>query len=188
MKRQHESPHDIQDWRTLMANRRALAASAVVALALTFPPIPVQADSEDFGKILAGLAVFGLLAAALDDMDDGVETTKPQSHWKSHGRRNPDNRDHASRKPEVINGRILRRNPTGRYGYRNAPLPDRCRRIVHSRQGHRAVYLATCLDRKYRHASRLPERCERVVRTARKDLIVYGARCLAREDWRVRLR
>lgn len=171
-----------------MANRRALAASAVVALALTLPPVPAQAGSEDFGKILAGLAVFGLLAAALDDMDDMVETTKPQSRWKSHRRRNPSNRDDASRKSEVISGRILRRNPTGHYDYRSAPLPDRCWRIVHSRHGHRAVYSATCLDRKYRHVSRLPERCERVVRTARKDLVVYGARCLARENWRVRLR
>ncbi|MXY32622.1 MAG: hypothetical protein F4186_03850 [Boseongicola sp. SB0676_bin_33] len=171
-----------------MANRSALAASTFVALALTFPPVLARADSEDFGKILTGLAVFGLLATALDNIDHDAETDIVKTRRPPHGHHGFRNRHRPSSKAQALNGRILRRNPTGHHDYRSAPLPDRCRRIVHSGRGHRAVYSATCLDRKYRHASRLPEWCERIVRTARKDLIVYGARCLARENWRVRLR
>ncbi|MXX89023.1 MAG: hypothetical protein F4213_10725 [Boseongicola sp. SB0677_bin_26] len=171
-----------------MASRIALAASAVVALALTLPPAPVRADPDDFGRILAGLAMFGLLAVALDDIDDEAETAMVKKRWPPQGHHGFRNRHRPSSEAQVLNGRILRRNPAGLHDYRSMPLPDRCRRIVNSGHGHRAVYSATCLDRKYRHASRLPERCERIVRTARKDLIVYGARCLARESWRVRLR
>lgn len=166
-----------------MTHAKTRTVSTVVALALTLLPAPAAADSEHFGKILAGLAVFGLLAAALDDIDELESTTTTQTRRSGHG-----HRDHASRKAKVINGQILSRDATRFTGYRSAPLPDNCRRIVKSGGGHRPVYSATCLYRNYRHAARLPERCERIVRTARKDLIVYGARCLARDNWRVRTR
>ncbi|MXW85863.1 MAG: hypothetical protein F4103_18810 [Boseongicola sp. SB0673_bin_14] len=171
-----------------MTHAKTRTVSTVVALALTLSPAPATADSEHFGKILAGLAVFGLLAAALDDIDELESATKTQTRRAGHGHHGPRHRDHASKKSKVINGQILWRNGTGDHGYRSAPLPDKCRRTVISGGGHRTVYSAACLDRRYRHASRLPSRCERIVRTVRKDLIVYGARCLARDNWRVRMR
>ena len=171
-----------------MTHRKALTVSTVVALALTFLPSQVSAGSEHFGSIIAGLAVFGLLAAALDDIDDGKSTAKAHTRrpgdWH-HGHRH---RNHASAKPNVIDGRILSRDAPEHVGYRRKPLPDVCRRIVRSGGGHRTVYSAACLDLNYRHVSRLPERCERIVRTGREYLIVYGARCLSRDKWRVRLR
>ena len=171
-----------------MTHKKALTVSTVIALALTLLPAPASADSEDFGKILAGLAVFGLLAAALDDIDEPKSTANAQLRRPGHWHHRPRHRDHASRNSRVIDGQVLSRNMTRYMGYRGTPLPDNCRRIVKSRGGHRTVYSAACLDRNYRHASRLPESCERIVRTARKDLIVYGARCLARDNWRVRTR
>lgn len=171
-----------------MTHARTRTVSTVVALALALLPAPATADSEHFGKILAGLAVFGLLAAALDDIDEWESTAKTQARRQGHGHHGPRHRDHASKKSKVINGQILSRDMPRFTGYRSAPLPDNCRRVVKSGGGRRTVYSAACLYRNYRHASRLPERCERIVRTARKDLIVYGARCLARDDWRVRTR
>ena len=171
-----------------MTRRRALTVSTIVAVAMTLLPAPVSADSEHFGKIIAGLAVFGLLAAALDDIDEGKSTADAHMHRPHHRHHGPRNRDHFSAQPKVIDGRILSRNLPERMGYRRKPLPDRCRRTVRSGGGHRTVYSASCLDLNYRHVSRLPERCERIVRTARGYLVVYGARCLARDNWRVRLR
>ena len=171
-----------------MSHSKALTVSSVVALALTFLPAPVSADSEHFGKIIAGLAVFGLLAAALDDIDDGKSAANAQMRRPGHWHHGSRHRKHASRQSQAIDGQVLSRNLPEHMGYRRKPLPDSCRRIVRSGGGHRTVYSAACLDLNYRHVSRLPERCERIVRTAREYLIVYGARCLARDNWRVRLR
>lgn len=171
-----------------MTHRRAHTVSTVVALALTLLPAPVSADSEHFGRIIAGLAVFGLLAAALDDIDDGKSMAKAHARRPGGWHHGPRHRSHASAKPNVIDGRILPRNAPEHAGYRRKPLPDICRRTVRSGGGHRTVYSAACLDLNYRHVSRLPERCERIVRSAREYLIVYGARCLARDNWNVRLR
>ena len=171
-----------------MTHKKALTVSTVVALALTLLPAPASADSEHFGKILTGLAVFGLLAAALDDIDEPKRADNAQMRRPVHRHHGPRNRHHASAKPKVIDGRILSRDMPGHMGYRRKALPDSCRRIVNSGGAHRTVYSAACMDRNYRHASRLPEWCERIVRTARMDFIVYGARCLARDNWRVRMR
>lgn len=171
-----------------MTHKKALTVSTVIALALTLLPAPVSADSEHFGKIITGLALFGLLAAALDDIDEGKATANAEMRRPGHRHHGPRHRSHASEKPKVIDGRILSRNLPEHMGYRRMPLPDSCRRTVRSGGRHRTVYSAACLDLNYRHVSRLPQRCERIVRTAREHLIVYGARCLARDNWRVRLR
>lgn len=170
-----------------MTRSKALTVSTALALALTLLPAPVSADSEHFGKIIAGLAVFGLLAAALDDIDEGQSTAKADMRRPGHWHHGPRNGNHASAKPKVMDGRLLSRNLPEHLGYRRKALPDSCRRTVRSGGGHRTVYSAACLDLNYRHVSRLPERCERIVRTAREYVIVYGARCLARDNWRVRL-
>ncbi len=76
---------------------------------------------------------------------------------------------------------------TPRYplGTRRPTLPSRCLSQVETRRGDRLVYSASCLDRRYRHASRLPGDCRARLRNTLGTRVIYEANCLARNGWRI---
>lgn len=165
-----------------MTRIRNLFVAGLAALGLTLTPVPAAADGEDLAKALAGLAVLGLIAKAVDDRNDrrkarAAEVSRLNTFDDRRGTR-------------IIGGELRRPGEAHRRGhgsarYKSVALPDRCLRLLDTDRRDRLVYARHCLNRNYRHANRLPERCEWQVRTDRGLRTVYGARCLARDGWQV---
>lgn len=161
-----------------------IAVSGLTALSLSLAPLPAAAgpDGEDIAKVIAGLAVLGVIAAAADDRND---RKKRNSSQHVYGGRYGSIEDGSPLR--VIEGDLRRPGewvPKDR-GYRRIALPDRCLRVVSTSRGNRAVYTERCLKRHYIHVNRLPDRCRLQVRSDDRTRVVYGARCLQRDGWRV---
>lgn len=166
------------------------ALSAATALSLSIAPVPAAAaDRDDIAGALAGLFVLGVIANAASDNNNRSNSNTRMAQ------RNVWQDDFATieernrTRTGTINGTIRRLDQPARAkskrGYKKAKLPDRCLRIVETRNANRLVYSNRCLSRYYKHASKLPDRCERFVRTNRGTRTVFGARCLARDGWQV---
>lgn len=174
----------ITSGETTMTRFARFLVAGLAALNIALAPTVASArpDGEDIAKTLAGLAVLGIIATAVDKRKDRrreAVTSDDRTHYGSFDDR---------RGTRIIDGTISRpgdRGPKAGRGYKQTQLPDRCLREVDTARGDRLVYGARCLNRNYKHASKLPERCERYVRTDRGLRTVYGARCLARDGWRV---
>ena len=168
----------------------ATAAIAALGIALT-PNIAQAQDGEDIGKIIAGLAVAGIIAKALDDRDDG--TTAASSVILG----SPDfnryrNSNSYSNSRRVIEGRVRpyereHHNRWPRLGkdFKREPLPRSCLVTVRTSEGVRLAYGARCLNQKFDYANRLPSSCQIGVRSRYGYRLVYGSRCLGRDGWRV---
>lgn len=166
-----------------MTRIKNLAISSLAVLGLTLTPMPAAADTEDVAKLLAGLAVLGIIAKSVDDRNDRNDGVTNRFRLSN---RAYDNRRNAP----VIRGEILR---PGEFNlkkskspkYKRRPLPDRCLRLIDTSRRDRLAYSRGCLNRNYKFANRLPRDCQRLIRTNRGVRTVYGARCLARDGWRV---
>lgn len=166
----------------------SIAAAALAATGIALAPVPAAAaDGEDLAKIIAGLAVAGIIAKAIDDRKDRkrAKSTATANQFPRFG--SIEDRDR-----RVIDGRIRRYDeddyrggPKFGRGYKQQALPEQCLVTVETGRGDRLAYGAHCLDRLYRFADKLPRSCETVVRTPRGFRTVFGARCLARDGWRV---
>lgn len=154
-----------------------LALVGATSLSLAFTPVTASAGSngEDLAKALAGLAVLGIVAKAIDDRKDRRK------------RRRAAKPNHGSIEqqplPKIIDGEI--RRPGDRLSYKDHPLPDRCLRVVDTAKGAQEVYAGQCLNRRYAYAHKLPQHCERLVRTYDGLRTVYASRCLASKGWLV---
>lgn len=161
-----------------MSRFAKLALSGLTALSLSLTPIPATAapDGEDIAKVLAGLAVIGLIANAAND-----RKKKPRSQVRA---ANPYATIEGSR---IIEGKVRRPGELQhRYrGVRRAALPERCARTLSTSRGDRTVYAARCLNRDYIYARELPSSCKLNVRTNNRVRTFYGARCLRRDGWQV---
>ena len=163
------------------------AAAALAATGISLAPAPAAADSDDIAKIIAGLAVAGIIAKAIDDRND-----RKRSATASDFGRFGDRNDHYYDGRRTIDGTIRpyhrddrRKGPKFGRGYKKRALPERCLLRVKTSHGSHLAYGQRCLNRNYKFASKLPERCETVVRTRRGFRTVFGARCLRRDGWRV---
>ncbi|MEO1537624.1 MAG: hypothetical protein AAFR73_07815 [Pseudomonadota bacterium] len=160
-----------------------LAISGLTALSLSLGTVPAaQAapDGEDLAKVLAGLAVVGLIAHAANDRDKKTTQTTQTSRTvtKEYG-----SIEHGE-PTRIIEGTI--RRPSDQYqGVRRAALPDQCVRIVSTSRGDRTVYGARCLKQDYIYANQLPQACKLQIRTNNRIRNAYGANCLRRDGWQV---
>ena len=170
-----------------MKRLATFAAAALAATSISLAPTPAAADAEDVAKIIAGLAVAGIIAKAIDDRKDRkrAATATEYSRFGSRYDNYYDGR-------RTIDGTIrpyhqddYKRGPKSKRGYKKHALPKRCLLTVDTGRGSRLAYGARCLDRRYKFASKLPRRCETVVRTPRGFRTVFGARCLRRDGWQV---
>ncbi|NND20162.1 MAG: hypothetical protein HKN98_16445 [Silicimonas sp.] len=166
------------------------AATAFAAAGIALTPAPAAADGDDIAKIIAGLAVAGIVAKAIDDRKDRKRARREaEQRVQNFGRfGDGDGIRHDNRR--IIDGKIRRHDrDDGRArfgpGYKRVALPDRCLVTVETARGDRLAYGARCLNRNFRHAGKLPSGCETVVRTRRGFRTVYGARCLERDGWQV---
>ena len=167
-----------------MTRLSTLTAAALAAVGIAFTPAPAAADGEDIAKIIAGLAVAGIIAKAIDDRKDR------RTRVTTYGRDGAYADSYSDRR-RVIDGKVYRyhrgdkRGPKAGRGYKKHALPDRCLLWVETSRGKRLAYGQRCLNRHYKFANKLPERCETVIRTNRGFRPVFGARCLRRDGWRV---
>lgn len=169
-------------------NRLAsITAAAFAAAGIAFAPAPAAADGDDIAKIIAGIAVAGIIAKAIDDRKDRKRAKRAATATEFPRFGSIEDRDR-----RIIDGRIrrydeddFRHGPKPGRGYKQLALPERCLLTVETARGDRLAYGARCLDRRYKFANKLPSSCETVVRTPRGFREVYGARCLRRDGWRV---
>ena len=164
-----------------MTRIKSLTVAAIAAFGISLTPVPAAADSSDVAKVIAGLAVLGIIAKAADDRRDRKRAAAAQSRndWYS---------IEDGRRRGVLDGelRSVDKPKKQRWtGIKRQPLPDRCLRIADTNRRDRLVYTRHCLKRNYKYVNRLPDACERQIRTSRGLRTVYGARCLARDGWRV---
>lgn len=168
-----------------------IAATAFAAAGIALTPTPAAADGEDIAKIIAGLAVAGIVAKAIDDRRDRKRARQQAEQQAQSFGRFGDGSGYYHNNRRVIDGNVRRYDPQQRRrqsfgpGYKRLALPDRCLRTVETARGDRRAYGARCLDRRFKHARKLPSHCETVVRTDRGFRTVYGARCLRRDGWNV---
>lgn len=165
-----------------MTRIKNLTIAAFTALGLTMTPAQVSADAEDIAKVVAGVAVLGLIAKSINDRNDRKNEAVTTTQF---GRVDAlDNRNGTRILRGNINrpGAFERRNKSK---YKRAALPERCLRTLDTNRRDRLVYPHRCLKRNYKYASRLPQSCERQIRTDRGLRTVFMARCLAKKGWRV---
>lgn len=166
-----------------MTRFSSFALSATTALGLSVAPAPASADGDDIARVLAGLAVIGIIAKVADDRRDRRKDVSEESIYPRYG-----TVDHR-RGVRTTDGELRRLGKPKRNrikGYKKRPLPDNCLRVVDNNRGRdRLVYVSRCLNRSYKFASKLPDHCQRFIRTYRGTRTVYGSRCLARDGWRV---
>lgn len=165
----------------------------LAAAGIAFAPGPAAAaDGDDIAKIIAGIAVAGIIAKTIDDRNDRKKSRAAAAEFPRFGRGDDSYRDdrfHDGRR--VIEGTIRpyredqKKGPKANRGYKKLALPERCLVTVDTARGSRLAYGSRCLERRYKFASKLPASCETVVRTPRGFRTVYGARCLRRDGWRV---
>lgn len=158
-----------------------LAIAAAFGIALT--PAPAAADRDDVAKIIAGLAIAGIVAKAIDDRNDRKSSHRTQSIVR-------DSFDSVDkpRHGRIVDGTLRHRDQPrirANRGYKRYALPDQCLRILSTARGDRRVYANRCLKRNYKFANKLPRDCAIQVRTDRGTRVVYGSRCLSRDGWRV---
>lgn len=180
-----------------MTRFTSFAAAALAAAGLALAPTPsAAADGDDLAKIIAGIAVAGIVAKVIDDRKDRKERKEAErvAEAKDFGRFGS-SRDGYRNDRRIIEGEIRpyhryddRRGPRFGQNFKKKPLPRQCLVRVETSRGDRLAYGANCLDRRFDYARRLPQSCETAVRTERGIRTVYGARCLARDGWRVATR
>ncbi|KUP95009.1 hypothetical protein [Tritonibacter horizontis] len=124
---------------------------------------PARADSQDVGKIIAGLAVLGLIGAAIHDHNKDRHrpphvTPKPQPKPK----------------PKPLPPSVRRYD-----------LPAQCLRTVRAWGQDRSVLGARCLRHTYRHASDLPDACFVQLDNRHQQVRGYNPVCLQRRGYRL---
>jgi len=138
--------------------RQFIAALLSLFLGLTaMTTAPARAD-EDVVKIIAGLAVLGILANAAKDNTREVVTQRAPKP------RHPQ----PVRKQKVQKARKV--------------APSRCLQQQWTHSGSREVYGAGCMQKNTRHA--LPRNCQRRIETRRGVQSFYMPNCLRNNGWR----
>lgn len=146
--------------------RKFIAALLSLSLATTaMTTAPARAD-EDVAKILAGLAVIGILSQVMKDKKEQPVVTQHQSRPRDvYPRHRDPNRGARSRHP------------------RDAKVaPQRCLVNQWTHRGNISVYGARCMEQNA--SARLPRSCERSVETRKGTRRFYSPQCLRQKGWR----
>jgi len=147
-----------------------LATSVAIA---GFSAAPARAD-EDVAKIIAGLAVLGILGAA-------INRNRHKETYVSRSTTNPvivqpqrPRRPHAHPKPRPLPPRFTRYD-----------LPGKCLRNFPAFQDGRNLMGQKCLQKNYRHATSLPQQCRVTFWNGRRHKNAFKPRCLRRNGYRI---
>ncbi|SFR36145.1 hypothetical protein [Litoreibacter janthinus] len=144
--------------------RKFIAALLSLSLAMTaMTTAPARAD-EDVGKIIAGLAVLGILSQVLKNKNnDEVVTQRDTRRYDAYpSRRNPNREMRPRRQAAKI-------------------APEKCLVNQWTHRGNIRVYGAKCMERSTR--AQLPRSCERRVESRQGARRFYSPQCLRQKGW-----
>ena len=136
--------------------------AALLSLSLGFSAMttaPARAD-EDVVKVIAGLALLGILVNATKNKDHDVVTQ----------------RSHKPRHVQPSRPRHVKKHVNKKVA------PRRCLREQWTHRGVRNVYGARCMKNNARHA--LPRTCKRTIDTRQGVRKFYSPQCLRQQGWR----
>ncbi|TNJ46295.1 hypothetical protein [Phaeobacter sp. B1627] len=141
-------------------HRKFIALILAAAMSVTgFAAGPARADSEDIAKFIAGVAVLGIIGAAINDHKDN--------------RRRPPHVDPTPR-PKPLPPRVRRYD-----------LPSQCLTSLRVRgQTHRIVGLG-CLHRSYDYTRDLPNSCYTELGNREQRRRGYRPNCLRQHGYRL---
>lgn len=145
-------------------HRKFIAIVLAAALAITgVSSAPAQAGN-DVGKVVAGLAVLGILGAALHEHNtrDRHRESVTRPHHPRPG------------KPRPLPPRV------GRYD-----LPAQCVKHFPNFKNGRNLVARSCLNRNYNHTRSLPQTCKVTFWNGRKNRTAYNPRCLNQHGYRL---
>jgi hypothetical protein len=131
--------------------------AALLSLSLGFSAMstaPARAD-EDVVKVIAGLALLGILANAAKN--DRREVVTQRRHNPRHTK------------------------PTRQRQVKKKVAPRRCLREQWTHKGKLDVYGASCMKNNARHA--LPRNCQRTIGTRQGVKKFYTSSCLRKNGW-----
>lgn len=146
-------------------HRKFIAIILAASLAITgVSSGPAQAG-EDFGKVVAGLAVLGILGAALHDHNtrDRRHDTVTRPH-----------RPHPTPRPRPLPHRF------GRYD-----LPAHCMKFAPNYRNGKSLVALGCLRRNYDHVGSLPQSCKVTFWNGRNNRTAYKPGCLNKHGYRL---
>ncbi|MDC0659140.1 hypothetical protein N6L27_14135 [Leisingera sp. SS27] len=159
-------------------HRKFIALIVAAAIAITgFSAAPARADN-DVAKILGGLALLGILGAAIKhsrDKDDHAVTrtyNPPQNHSHNRHRHQGRNRHggHVKPLPQSV---------------RRYDLPAHCVRYFPRYSSNYPLAAKGCLDRNYGYTHKLPQVCKVTFWNGKHNRTGYKPGCLKKHGYRM---
>lgn len=156
-------------------HRKFIALVLAAAMAVTgASAVPAKAGN-DAGKVIAGLAVLGILGAVLHDHN-------------TRDRRETVTRPHHPQRPHRLHGGHRPHHPTpkplpprfGRYD-----LPAKCVKTFPRYSRNRDLVARGCLKRNYQFEHKLPQACKVTFWNGQKNRTGYKPRCLNKHGYRL---
>ncbi|OUS34749.1 hypothetical protein A9Q94_15285 [Rhodobacterales bacterium 56_14_T64] len=145
-------------------HRKFIAFVLAASIAITgFSAAPARAD-EDVAKLLAGLAVLGILGVAINR----------DRHRNNHVTRAPADPVIVHPQPRPLPPRVARYD-----------LPGKCLRNFPAFQNGKNLMGQKCLQKNYRHANSLPQQCRVTFWNGRRHKNAFKPRCLRRNGYRI---
>ncbi|MBY6066184.1 hypothetical protein KUW17_05480 [Leisingera aquaemixtae] len=160
-------------------HRRFIALIVAAAIAVTgFSAAPARAD-EDFAKVLGGLALLGIIGAAIKhsrDDDDRHVSRKytPPAHNHSHG-------GHKYYGSDRHDGYVRPLPPR----VRRYDLPSQCLRYFPAYSRSHALVGKGCLERSYGYTHALPKSCKVTFWNGKRHRTGYKPGCLNSHGYRL---
>lgn len=160
------------------SHRKFIALILSLSLAITgISAAPARAD-EDVAKVLAGVALLGILGAAINDARHqdrytAPVTTPPHGHgYPQHGAHPHHGRPHHGSRPLPFR--------VARYD-----LPAQCVRYFPRYSRSHTLVGENCLRRQYRYESALPQACRVTFWNGHKHRSGYKPTCLQNRGYRL---
>ncbi|NRB16344.1 MAG: hypothetical protein HRU33_01880 [Rhodobacteraceae bacterium] len=144
--------------------RKFIAFILAASIAITgFSAAPARAG-DDVAKLLAGLAVLGILGVAINK----------DRHQRSTVTRRAVVPAPVYQRPRPLPPRVTRYD-----------LPEKCLRYFPAFRDGRALLGRKCLRKNYRHVKALPQQCRVTVGNGSRNKSAYKPRCLRRNGYRI---
>ena len=152
-------------------HRKFIAFVLATSIAITgLSAAPARAN-EDVAKIIAGLAVLGILGAA-------INRDRHRNNYVARSATNPvivqPLRPHVHPKPRPLPPRVARYD-----------LPGKCLRYFPAFRDGRNLMGQHCLRNNYRHVKALPQQCRVAFWNGRRHETAFKPRCLRQNGYRI---
>lgn len=162
--------------------RKLISLTAAAAIATAGLSAPARADGEDIAKIIAGIALLGIIAKAVEDDDRDV--APPPTRYPTYGYTPPRYAPPRYVPPRYIPPRHVPARPVPprvtRYD-----LPGACLRSYEVNRKTIRLFGANCLRKNYAYASSLPYACQFQFSTRQGSHTGYEPLCLRERGYRV---